>query len=34
VAPVIAEGGEVGVRDYGELLDDAEPGRLDLWVGG
>lgn len=25
---------EIGVRDYGELLTDAEPGRLDLWVGG
>ena len=34
IAPVIAAGGEVGVRDYGQLLDDAEPGRLDLWVGG
>ena len=34
VAPVIAPGGEVGVRDYGQLLADAEPGRLDLWVGG
>ena len=34
VAPVIASGGEVGVRDYGQLLADAEPGRLDLWVGG
>ena len=34
VAPVIAAGGEVGVRDYGQLLADAEPGRLDLWVGG
>ena len=28
------EGAAVGVRDYGQLLDDAEPGRLDLWVGG
>jgi hypothetical protein len=34
VTPVIAAGGEVGVRDYGPLLADAEPGRLDLWVGG
>ena len=34
VAPVIAAGGEVGVRDYGQLLADPEPGRLDLWVGG
>ncbi|HET9069701.1 MAG TPA: hypothetical protein VFN28_13735 [Amaricoccus sp.] len=33
VAPVIAAGGEVGVRDYGELLADATPGRLDLWIG-
>ncbi len=34
VAPVIADGGEVGVRDYGQLLSDPEPGRLDLWIGG
>ncbi len=33
VAPVIAPGGTVGVRDYGQLLADAEPGRLDLWIG-
>jgi hypothetical protein len=33
VAPVIAGGGDVGVRDYGPLWADAEPGRLDLWVG-
>jgi hypothetical protein len=33
VAPVIAAGSEVGVRDYGQLLNDPEPGRLDLWVG-
>jgi hypothetical protein len=32
VAPVLE--GDVGVRDYGRLLSDAEPGRLDLWVGG
>jgi hypothetical protein len=31
VAPVLE--GEVGVRDYGRLLSDAQPGRLDLWVG-
>ena len=36
VAPVIAGGDsdEIGVRDYGQLLSDPEPGRLDLWVGG
>jgi len=28
-----SEGGAIGVRDYGKLLDNAEPGRLDLWVG-
>ncbi len=34
ITPVVGAGdGEVGVRDYGKLLDDAEPGRLDLWVG-
>ena len=32
VAPVM--GGEIGVRDYGQPLPDAEPGRLDLWIGG
>ena len=25
--------GEVGLRDYGDLLADTEPGRLDLWLG-
>lgn len=24
----------IGVRDYGELLTDPQPGRLDLWIGG
>ena len=33
ITPVVGEG-EVGVRDYSQLLDDADPGRLDLWVGG
>jgi len=34
ITPVVGSGdGQVGVRDYGKLLDDAEPGRLDLWVG-
>ena len=33
ISPVIADGADVGVRDYGQLLSDAEPGRLDLWVG-
>lgn len=33
VAGVVGgDGGEVAVRDYGNLLPDAEPGRLDLWV--
>lgn len=32
VTPVLAE--TIGVRDYGKLLADAEPGRLDLWVEG
>jgi hypothetical protein len=31
VSPVLAE--EIGVRDYSQLLSDAAPGRLDLWVG-
>jgi hypothetical protein len=30
VTPVLAEA--IGVRDYGKLLADPEPGRLDLWV--
>lgn len=25
--------GEVGLRNYGDLLADTEPGRLDLWLG-
>jgi hypothetical protein len=33
ISPVIAGGAEVGVRDYGQLLSNPEPGRLDLWVG-
>jgi hypothetical protein len=33
VAPFLrVEQGEVAVRDYGNLLPDAEPGRLDLWI--
>jgi hypothetical protein len=32
VTPVLSE--TIGVRDYGKLLADAEPGRLDLWVEG
>ncbi len=31
VTPVLSE--SIGVRDYGKLLADPEPGRLDLWVG-
>lgn len=34
ISPVIAKGSAIGVRDYGQLLADPEPGRLDLWVGG
>jgi hypothetical protein len=35
IAPAISEaGGEIGIRDYGQLLSDPEPGRLDLWVEG
>ncbi len=34
VSPVVGTDGDVGVRDYGQLLADPEPGRLDLWVGG
>ena len=33
VAPA-AGGGAIEPRDYSQLLPDAEPGRLDLWVGG
>ena len=33
VAPVLGFAAPIAVRDYGALLDDAEPGRLDLWVG-
>lgn len=35
VGPLASDGGPaIGVRDYGRLLSDAAPGRLDLWVGG
>ena len=34
VSPVLGEATDLGVRDYGQLLADPEPGRLDLWVGG
>jgi hypothetical protein len=33
ISPVLAEGQEIGVRDYSQLLSDPVPGRLDLWVG-
>jgi hypothetical protein len=34
IQPVLGTAaGEVGLRDYAELLSDAEPGRLDLWIG-
>jgi hypothetical protein len=32
VEPLIGRG-DVAIRDYGDLLDDTEPGRLDLWLG-
>jgi hypothetical protein len=32
VAPLVSPGRALPVRDYGKLLDDPEPGRLDLWV--
>lgn len=33
LSPLIDDpAGALAVRDYGELLPDAEPGRLDLWV--
>ena len=31
VGPLSA-GATIPVRDYGKLLDDPEPGRIDLWV--
>jgi hypothetical protein len=35
VQPVIEPAsGEVALRDYGVLVPDADPGRLDLWIGG
>ena len=34
IAPVLGYGEPLPVRDYGALLDNAEPGRLDLWIGG
>lgn len=34
VGPVLGYDGPLAVRDYGQLLDNAEPGRLDLWIGG
>jgi hypothetical protein len=34
IQPVVGPAaGAVGTRDYAELLSDAEPGRLDLWIG-
>jgi hypothetical protein len=32
VAPLVAPGGALPVRDYSQLVDDPEPGRLDLWI--
>ena len=32
-APLVTPGGGAAGRDYGRLLDDPPPGRLDLWVG-
>lgn len=34
ISPTVGDGSAIGVRDYGELLTDPEPGRLDLWIGG
>ena len=34
ISPAIGGGATIGVRDYGELLSDPQPGRLDLWIGG
>lgn len=34
ISPAVGEGAPIGVRDYGELLSDPQPGRLDLWIGG
>lgn len=34
IAPVLGRGEPLPVRDYHQLLDSAEPGRLDLWIGG
>lgn len=33
IAPLLgATEGDIAVRDYGNLLPDAQPGRLDLWI--
>jgi len=32
LSAVMDDGGALAIRDYGELLPDAEHGRLDLWV--
>lgn len=34
LAATATGGGAIEPRDYSQLLPDAEPGRLDLWVGG
>ena len=34
IAPVLGLAAPLAVRDYGQLLEDAEAGRLDLWIGG
>lgn len=34
IAATVADGGEIGVRDYGQLATNPEARRLDLWVGG
>lgn len=34
IAPVLGRADPLPVRDYHQLLDNAEPGRLDLWIGG
>jgi hypothetical protein len=34
VAPLLGLPAPVSTRDYGQLLADPEPGRLDLWIAG
>lgn len=34
MGPLVVPDGALPVRDYGKLLDEPQPGRIDLWVGG